>query len=108
MRRRDGFDALSPKDTASTVLGRTADGDLVAEAKRPAADVWLVRIDPDAAKTLAGQVARHHLDESDGRGDVWQVPHPHAEPLVAALASDDSESAVLALVADVIRTTNSN
>ena len=39
MRRRDGFDALSPKDTASTVLGRTADGDLYTTIRRGAADV---------------------------------------------------------------------
>lgn len=99
------FDRLSPKDTATTVLGRTADGVLVAEAKRPAADVWLVRVDPDVAKTTAWQVARHHLDESDDHdGDVWTVAHTFAERLVEALASTDPGD-VLALVADVIRST---
>lgn len=92
------------RDVAERLLGRDASGDLAVEAVRPKSDLWRFEVEHDLARSVIGQVARHHFDEGDLEGDVWLIAHIYAERLVEALAHHD-EAAVLALVAQQIRTT---
>ncbi len=97
------FDKATGANLAGSLLGRTSDGRLVIEARRPASDHYLMRVSHDIATSPAGQVARATFDQSDGSDPMtWVIPAPFAERLTEALANQD-DGAVLRLVADQIR-----
>ena len=92
-------------DVAETLLGRdTRDQRLVVEAVRPKAQTWRLDVEHEVARSVLGQVARHHLDDGDPEADLWLVDHKYAERLVEVLANRDAEG-LLALIAQKIRTT---
>lgn len=100
------FDRLAPGDTADRLIARSQDDRLVIEAKRPAAQHWLVRVDRDLAGTPAGRVARATFDESGAHdGDDWLVAHRYVRDLAEVLAQGDAER-LLELVADHTTTKN--